>query len=143
MPSVLFLCSGNYYRSRFAEVFFNHLAECDGLSWRANSRGFRLSPNNVGPISKYALTGLEARGIPLAEPIRFPQVVTALDFESHNHVIAVKEAEHRPRMQEHFPEWAQRIEYWHIDDLDCATPDVALVELENRVRALLGRLRDD
>ena len=26
MPTVLFLCTGNYYRSRFAEILFNHLA---------------------------------------------------------------------------------------------------------------------
>ena len=33
---VLFLCTGIYYRSRFAEHFFNWLAETDGLPWRAD-----------------------------------------------------------------------------------------------------------
>src|SRR6185369_2827587 len=36
---VLFLCSGNYYRSRFAELFFNHLPAAEGLSYRADSAG--------------------------------------------------------------------------------------------------------
>ena len=52
---VLFLCSGNYYRSRFAELFFNHLAEAEGLSYHADSAG--LSPachtHNPGPISPH------------------------------------------------------------------------------------------
>ncbi len=36
---LLFLCTGNYYRSRFAELLFNHLAAQVGLDWRADSRG--------------------------------------------------------------------------------------------------------
>jgi protein-tyrosine phosphatase len=28
---MLFLCTGNYYRSRFAELLFNHLAKQRGL----------------------------------------------------------------------------------------------------------------
>lgn len=143
MRSVLFLCSGNYYRSRFAEVYFNHTADRDNLPWRAASRGFWLSPNNVGPISSHAVSGLKSRGISLAEPIRFPQVIAAADFETHDRVIAVKEAEHRAKMLERFPDWAQRIEYWHIHDLDCATPDVALVELETQVRGLIESLRSN
>ena len=36
---VLFLCTGNYYRSRFAESLFNSVAGKMGLPWRASSRG--------------------------------------------------------------------------------------------------------
>src|SRR5260370_39303693 len=39
---VLFLCTGNYYRSRFAEVLFNSVAAKMGLPWRASSRGLGL-----------------------------------------------------------------------------------------------------
>ncbi len=47
MPSqahktVLFLCTGNYYRSRFAEALFNSVAGRMGLPWRASSRGLAL-----------------------------------------------------------------------------------------------------
>jgi protein-tyrosine phosphatase len=140
MPTVLFLCSGNYYRSRFAETFFNWLAPQRELDWRAESRGFRLSPGNVGPISLHAVDGLQARGIAVPEPRRFPLAVDERDFDSFDLVIAVKEAEHRPKMLERFPHWADRIEYWHIHDLDFAEPDVALTELEEKVRGLIERL---
>jgi protein-tyrosine-phosphatase len=39
---ILFLCTGNYYRSRFAEVLFNSVAGKMGLSWHASSRGLAL-----------------------------------------------------------------------------------------------------
>src|SRR5262245_59358254 len=50
MKKILFLCTGNYYRSRYAEEIFNHIAEQRGLAWRAFSRGAaeRGSPDNVG-----------------------------------------------------------------------------------------------
>jgi len=39
MKKILFLCTGNYYRSRYAEEIFNHLAKREDLPWRAFSRG--------------------------------------------------------------------------------------------------------
>ena len=62
---VLFLCTGNYYRSRYAEELFNHLAKWQALDWQAASRGLaeRGSPENVGPMSPYALQALRAKAI--------------------------------------------------------------------------------
>ena len=39
---LLFLCTGNYYRSRFAEILFNSVAGKMGLSWKASSRGLAI-----------------------------------------------------------------------------------------------------
>ena len=58
-------------------------------------------------------------------------------------VIAVKEAEHRAMLRELFPLWANMVEYWHIDDLDCAEPEEALLVLDGHVRALVERLLAD
>ncbi|WP_259235282.1 arsenate reductase/protein-tyrosine-phosphatase family protein [Bradyrhizobium elkanii] len=62
MKRVLFLCTGNYYRSRYAEELFNHLARAEQLAWRASSRGAaeRGSPDNVGPMSVFADDRLRA-----------------------------------------------------------------------------------
>ncbi len=140
MNTVLFLCSGNFYRSRFAEVLFNWLAPQHDVAWRAESRGFRLHPRNIGPISQHAVTGLESRGIPLPQPYRFPLVAQEPDFAACHLVVAVKEAEHRPMMLQRFPAWVDRIQYWQIHDIDFAHPDAALAELDEQVRRLVDRL---
>src|SRR5262249_34309664 len=63
--SVLFLCTGNYYRSRFAEELFNHYAAIKGLNWVASSAALAVErcAVNVGPLSPYTLSALNDRGI--------------------------------------------------------------------------------
>lgn len=141
-PTVLFLCSGNYYRSRYAEHLFNELARAAGLSWRASSAGLEPAchTRNPGPISPHTRDALAKQGIQLEEPVRAPLDVTEALLRGATHIVAVKEREHLPLMRERFPEWAARVEYWAIDDLDAALPSTALPALEARVRALLERL---
>jgi len=140
--TVLFLCTGNYYRSRFAEILFNHQAEQRKLNWRADSRGLArvFGPWNVGPISKYAVEALNARGISCPSTTRNAMHCFEEDLQNADRVIALKEAEHRPMMVEHFPAWEKRIEYWHVHDLDAATPEVALAEIERNVAELIERI---
>jgi protein-tyrosine phosphatase len=141
MKQVLFICSANYYRSRFAEHLFNWLAEATGLPWRADSRGLTPgSDRNVGPISRYAIEGLKVRGIALDGSFRFPQQVSDADFARADLVIALKEAEHRAAITQWFPKWADQVEFWHIDDLDCSEAEEALAKLDQQVRVLVMRL---
>jgi protein-tyrosine phosphatase len=140
---VLFLCTGNYYRSRFAEQLFNWLAEQAGLPWRADSRGLLVGlSGNIGPISPHVRARLQALGIPLDGDCRSPRQLSAADLTTAALVIAVKESEHRPMLAKQFPSWAEKIEYWHVDDLDYATPEEALPVLERQVRALVAELSD-
>ncbi len=139
MKTILFLCSGNYYRSRFAEIFFNHHAQQRGLPWRASSRGLALDPLNVGPISRYTVERLASQGIAV-EGDRFPLDVTQQDFDAAFHVVAVKEAEHRPLIRQRFPTILDRVEFWQVHDVDCAGPEVAMPPLEREVLGLMGRL---
>jgi protein-tyrosine phosphatase len=139
--TVIFICTANYYRSRFSENLFNALAEERGLRWRATSRGLRtwMVTANDGAISELTAYRLTALGIPF-DPERFPVPLTEADLENADLVIAVKEAEHRTMMQAQFPEWADRIEYWAVDDLDCATADEFLPVCETYIEALVDRL---
>ena len=140
MNHVLFLCSGNYYRSRFAEHLFNWLAECDGLPWRAHSRGLGVGrAGNIGPVSRYTVERLHI-GDSAVGDFRFPRQLSDADLAASDLVIAMKEAEHRPLLANLFPSWEDQVEYWHVDDLDCAEPEEALTALENDVRALVGLL---
>src|SRR5215218_3826892 len=116
--TVLFLCTGNYYRSRFAEVLFNAVASKMGLPWKATSRALNLVPGkNQGPMARVAVEALEAKGIRASEACtRLPIPVTSEHLERADRIIALKDAEHRPMLQEHFPALVDKVEYWDVDD---------------------------
>jgi len=139
MRSVLFLCTGNFYRSRFAAAVFNALATEADLAWRADSRGLRLTDANVGSISPLALAGLAARGI-AAEAERLPIAVTLADLTAADLVIAVSVDEHRPMLTQAFPDWAARATYWQVEDLHLTPAHDALSALESEVRRLVEQL---
>jgi len=139
--SVLFLCTGNYYRSRFAEILFNHLARKEKLPWRAHSRGLQVGMHElVGSISPYTIARMKRLRIDCETASREPSQCTKADLESADIVIAVKEAEHRRMLAEKFAGWEKRVRFWNVHDLDGATPDVALAELETLVGDLVEEL---
>lgn len=139
---VLFLCTGNYYRSRFAELLFNHLAPAHGLGWQAFSRGLaiELGVDNVGPIAASTLAALAGRGVALAAEHRYPLVVAEADFNRASHIVALKRDEHLPLVDAKFPGWSGRVEFWQVHDIDLASPQDALPQIEQEVMLLLRRL---
>lgn len=142
LQRVLFLCTGNYYRSRFAEIMFNALAPRHGLDWVATSRALaiELGTRNIGPISMHARAACAKRGIALPEPLRMPAKATDGDFTEAGRVIALKEAEHRSLVEDRFGRWADRVEYWHVHDLDGASPQDACALIERHVIRLVEQL---
>jgi protein-tyrosine phosphatase len=139
---VLFLCTGNYYRSRYADILFNHHAVLRGIAWRAFSRGLAVERgvNNVGPMSRTARERLEARGVQTDEFERFPAPVTPTDLEEAARIVALKEIEHRPLMIERFPGWVGRTEFWNVDDVDVGPADEALSLIDRTMETLLTQL---
>lgn len=143
LNTVLFLCTGNYYRSRFAEELFNHHAKRAGLLWIAHSRGLALErgAHNVGPISQFTLHALKELEITARGADRFPRQCTTADLARADFVVAVKEAEHRPLIRERFPEWECIPHYWNVDDVEDAPPAEALKLLAQKVQRLLHQFR--
>jgi protein-tyrosine-phosphatase len=135
--TVLFLCTGNYYRSRFAELLFNALAKSKGLSWSATSRGLALERGvaNIGPVATAVIAHLETLGITLDGPQRFPIPAAHEDFSQSTHVVALMESEHRPLLRERHPPWESKVEYWQVRDDEHALPliDKAVTRLVLRL----------
>ncbi len=143
VPSrILFICTGNYYRSRFAEILFNSLAEDAEPRWTAFSRGTAAdqSLGNIGPISGHTVMGLEERGIVTDGTARFPEQLEELDLESADHIVALNESEHREPLERLYPRWSGKVEYWQVDDLGFAAPVEALAKIEAEVRRLIELL---
>ncbi len=140
-PKVLFICTGNYYRSRFAEILFNALAREAHLHWIAGSRG--IAPERVAgsrPISRDAVSGLVSRGIDTETAHRYPEKVREHDLTSARLVIGLNEIEHRSYLEENFPAWKGDVEYWQVEDLGLTPVDDALSEIETLIRGLIVRL---
>ena len=140
MKTVLFLCTANYYRSRFAEILFNWHATQTELAWRADSRGLALFSDDLGHLSQDTVDRLVRMEIPLDGYRRYPKDLNLSDLEAAHHVVAVKGTEHHPLVSKRFPEWLDKIEFWEVHDIDCARPEDALSHLEKEVMGLLQRL---
>jgi predicted translation initiation factor SUI1 len=135
---VLFLCTGNYYRSRFAEILFNSIAAKMGLAWKASSRGLALEQgiNNIGAMATEAMEKLRSMGVRADEAVsRLPAPVTVEDLERSKRIVALNKDEHLPLLQNRFPAWAKKVEFWHVDD----APE-ALGMIEQEVMGLVARI---
>ena len=143
MPTLLFLCTGNYYRSRFVEHLFNANARRLGLPWVAESRGLAIERgvNNSGPIAAATLGALASRGVVVAPPLRMPLQARDEDFTEAQRVIALYEREHRPLVVQRFPAWAEHVEYLDVPDVGELGVDEALGLMERSVQALLDELQ--
>jgi protein-tyrosine phosphatase len=139
---LLFLCSGNYYRSRFAELLFNALAAEAGLDWRADSRGLVVGPElaGVGPIAPVVLESLAARRIRVSGEQRSPLRLQEWELEGVDRVIALCEGEHRPLLERSHPARAAQVEYWQIPDAPFLPVETALAQIEAKVRGLIRDL---
>jgi protein-tyrosine phosphatase len=135
---VLFLCTGNYYRSRYAELYWNH-RWADSTGVRAVSAGFRPSPLNPGPIAPSVIDRCGAQGISLEDP-RMPLQAAEADLEAAGLIVALYDAEHRPYVAELFPSYAERIVYWQVPDLGELSVAEALPRIEAAVDALAAEL---
>jgi protein-tyrosine phosphatase len=136
---VLFVCTGNFYRSRYAELYFNARAR-PSLGWCAESRGFRLSAANIGPIAACVPERLAAHRLPLPAAMRFPLQIQEQDLVHASRIIALDAVEHRPFVETLFPAWRDQINYWQIPDVGGMRVEEALSAIEREVDALFDQL---
>jgi len=143
---VLFLCTGNYYRSRFAELLFNVMAPEREIPWQADSRGTDVVSSgrwNIGPLSPFARQGLRERGVNVGDGPRLPMQLRETDLSEADLIIGICENEHRPHLQRDFPTWCDRVEYWAVEDLATTPVPEALAALHRHVEELVERLASD
>jgi len=86
------------------------------------------------------MAALRSLNIPYDHHLRLPIRATADDFRAAHHIVAVKEAEHRPLIEAGFGDWLGNVEFWHVHDIDCCGPEETLPHLDREVAALVERL---
>mgnify|MGYP003110121160 CR=1 FL=1 len=139
MPKILFICTANYYRSRFAEAVFNHLAHRKELDWTAFSRG-RIPEEAPPGLSPHAANGLRLVGV---DPQFFPKDKTPLqeeDFEEADRVIALKKDEHEPMLRDRFPNYVNQVTFWDVSDIPHVSPPQAMLQIKGNIETLLSEL---
>lgn len=143
MKCILFVCTGNYYRSRFAESVFNHLAPTMAPGWAAVSRGIAVEACkavNLGSMSRRALAALDERGIEAPGALRMPCQIDEDDCARADLIIAMKSEEHRAYLQERHALHRERMRFWIIHDQDPGPDYDPLAEIETLVKSLLVEL---
>lgn len=127
---VLFVCTGNFFRSAFAEHYFNHLAAVNRslpagdprrktVAWVAESRGLdpaQLSPTQrAARMSQYTQARLRQLGIPVPTdpatrlPAHTPRRLTVPDLERCERVVAMHDASHRPMLRRFLARGGDRV----------------------------------
>ncbi|MEO6055067.1 MAG: hypothetical protein ABIP97_13750 [Chthoniobacterales bacterium] len=124
IKTVLFICTGNYYRSRLAEILFNHYAIQSGIQWRAESRGLSVQ-KDLKSISHHALKYLNTlRIIPAISELRDPLALSVDDLDSYDLIVLLNGGEHLVIMETRFSWMVKalqkegKIRLWHVHDLE-------------------------
>ena len=145
MHTVLFLCTGNYYRSRLAEEIFNFYAVRDNIAARAVSRGLGKqwpNPNNTGPISKNAKQFLLSLGLADSPPDRMPLPCTAPDLNQASQIICLSKHEHKIMFEEKFPHFLiANVTFWEIGDVGVQGVPEAMTQIYEHTMSLLASLK--
>lgn len=137
--TVLFLCSGNFYRSRYAEALFNYAAARRLPHWEAESFGFKphLAKEELAWQAREALA---AKRIPISLTREKPTKVSARNLIDATLVVALLEKEHRPMMRKDFPVFENHTIYWNVRDIDEIPAEEALPLIEELVETLVEEL---
>jgi protein-tyrosine phosphatase len=141
MQTILFVCTGNYYRSRYAEMLFNATKPAS-LPWIAISRGFDPSPMNPGPIAQVVIERMRERGFPAPDPLPHPRRLKEADLHNAGRIIALDAHEHPAYVDNFFPAWRSQFAFWRVPDLDRMGASEALGLIEANVAWLLDALKE-
>jgi protein-tyrosine phosphatase len=134
---VLFVCTGNYYRSRFAEIYFNSLAEKKDMYHRAFSRGFEAyMKRNKGPISVYTLEYLTKLGITFKSD-QFPVQLQNHDLNEAKMIVLMDAEEHVPLYKKYFPDRNDHLQLWDCPDIQYQQPEKILPLIREKVNILI------
>ena len=135
---LLFVCTGNHLAGRCAEALFNSVAVKMGLPWVAASRTLAVDGEikKVARIPPAAVSVLTTMRLRVTDELtQAPAVLASDDLETAGRIVAMNQIEHLPLLQERFPAWADKAEYWEIDEsLE------ALARIEHEVMDLTARL---
>jgi len=127
MKRLLFICTGNHYRSRLAEILFNHYTRVERGEWIAESWGL-LATSSVKGLSPLIARYLKERSLIVStEVFRDPMTFSVDDLPLFDLVILLNQSEHFPEFEKRFRALSQsllesgKLRMWNVYDAPLKT----------------------
>ena len=137
---VLFVCTANIHRSRFAEEVFNHLAKKGDSVHQAFSAGLRVGDYSFRTIYYPALDNLKKFNITPHRPSAHSMHIDDVDLSEYGRIICMDEGEHKPMVLANPNLKNDLFEYWNIIDEPKVKSELSLPKCFQRVESLLSDL---
>ena len=140
MHNILFVCTANIFRSRFAEEVFNFLAAEERIPAKAFSAGLKVGEYHVRKIHRPALEQLDKLNIKPKRPNELSVHIDEVQLTKYNQLICMDKAEHKPMVLSNLKLKEFNFEYWDIIDEPKVLSDVSLPICYSKVKELLDGL---
>ena len=141
MYNILFVCTGNIFRSRFAEEVFNHLCKINGVDATAFSAGLQVGRYKQRKIYWPAMNELERLKI---EPLRSNEDsvhINDIDVSIYDQIICMDEEEHKPMVRSNELLSGFIFQYWNIVDMPKVPSDISHPRCYKKVETLIDQLK--
>jgi protein-tyrosine phosphatase len=138
---VLFVCTGNFYRSRFAEAIFK--ARTTGSTLTASSRGLDTSkPRDTG-LSPLVVAELKRLNISADLVAGYPRQLKREDLGAADVVVLLDGREHAPMLHKQFPQVDMaKVRQWSVQDVPAMAASDAFAEITRQVELLIAELAE-
>jgi protein-tyrosine phosphatase len=140
MKNILFICTGNFYRSVFAEVYMNHLCSLLKLDSKSFSRGFDICAADTvadiyGEVSPYTIERLKLHSIEHNLENHKREMVCQKDIDYADMIVVLDKEEHTPFMKS-FDFSKKNLVYLEVKDIFDWTPKQTLDFIENECQKI-------
>ena len=142
MHNILFVCTANIFRSRFAEEVFNFLAAEERIPAKAFSAGLKVGEYHVKKIYRPALEQLTKFNIKPKRPNELSVHINEVQLSKYDQLICMDEADHKPMVLSNSKLNDINFEYWDIIDEPKVQSDISLPICFSKVKELVDGLKN-
>ena len=140
MKKYLFICTKNFYRSRFAESYFNYLSNRYEVDAMSKSAGLKIhladeKASKEGEISLIAKNKLDSMGISSEFYSKKREKLTEKMLENSDYIIVMDEDEHFSMFLEHFPKYIKKVIFYRAKDIEHCDADITLNYIKKMIES--------
>ena len=140
MIRILFVCTGNIFRSRFAEEVFNHLCKTKNVNATAFSAGLKVGKYRQRKMYKPALIELKRLEIIPSRSDEDSIHINDIDISIYDQIICMDRQEHKPMVDSNQFLSSYAIKYWDIVDMPKVSSQISLPKCYKKVDELVKQL---